>query len=222
MRILYKFASRERPYKFFAAIENIIAMSRHDDYEILCTFDIDDPTMTTNAVRDKLATYEKVKPYWGFSGSKIGAINRDMDFAQPWDILICMADDMVWGYEGFDVQIIALFDALFPDLDGLLHLPDGHVNERIPTMHIVGKKYYDRFGYIYFPGYNAVYCDNEAMDVAKILGKHRYVQLSLFSHNHPIWGKAEFDALYMKNEEPIKYAKDGELYRQRKEINFGL
>lgn len=221
-KILFKYPSRSRPLKFFASLDNIQRLAKHDDYQILCSFDIDDPTMCNDEVKKKMESYPNAKAYWGFSGTKVAAINRDMDFADPWDICIVMADDMIWVYDGFDLKIIELFEKHFPDFDGLLHIPDGVVNERLCTMHIVGRKYYDRFGYLYHPSYGAVFCDNENMDVAKVLGKYVYESVSMFRHLHPIWSLAPMDDLYRKNEDPINYAKDGELYRQRKAINFGL
>jgi hypothetical protein len=219
MRILYKFPSRQRPYKFFAAIDNIISMSRHDDYQILCTLDIDDATMTTPAVRDKLATYEKVKPYWGFSGSKIASLNRDIPLADPFDIICVHSDDMVFLKEGFDLDIL---DGFADGFRGLLHFPDGHADSRLITYPIMHVDYYKRFNYIYHPSYFSVFGDNEQHEVAVKLGQYKFVDKKILDHAHPIWGKAEFDNLYRKNEEPTQYARDGETYRKRKAINFGL
>lgn len=76
-KILYKFASRNRPEKFFKAVDNIIEMSRSDDYMIMATLDIDDPTMANAVVRDKINSYgSKLKAYYGTSKSKVDAINK--------------------------------------------------------------------------------------------------------------------------------------------------
>lgn len=222
MRVLYKFPSRSRPDKFFAAIDNIHDLSTHDDFEILATLDIDDRTMTTPEVKERLKQYPKVRAIYGTSSGKVSAINRDMDFSGEWQILICMADDMRWIKKGFDTEIISLFEKYFPDTDGFLHLNDGIVNDRLPTMAIMGRKLYDYFGYIYNPIYRSVFCDNEQFDVVRILGKYHYEPINLFVHEHPAYGMAPNDDLYRKNENPELYAADGNTYRQRKEINFGL
>jgi len=56
--ILFKFASRSRPEKFFKAIDNIIKMI--DDkvnYTVLCTFDKDDVTMSESNICDIAKNY---------------------------------------------------------------------------------------------------------------------------------------------------------------------
>lgn len=222
MNILYNFASRSRPSKFFATLDNIIGNATHPDYFIVCTLDIDDVSMNTKEVRDKIAEYPKVIPYWGFSTGKIDAINKNVCFAPAWTILVNVSDDFVFLKHGFDTQIIEYMNQFFPDGDGFLHLPDGAVNHRLCTLSILGKPYYDRFGYIYHPDYKSVYCDQEATEVAKILGKHVYVDNQLFVHNHPVWRKAEWDEQYRKTEDPVVYAADAETYQQRKARNFDL
>ena len=221
-RILYKYASRSRPEKFFACLDNIISLARHPNYIIQATLDLDDDTMTTPEVRDRINTYPQVKAYYGTSLGKINAINKDMEFAGDWDIGICTADDMVWQVEGFDLEIIKIFEENFPDYDGFVHLPDGTVNEKLPTMCIIGRKLYDYFGWFYNPLYWSVACDNEQFDVVRILGKYVYKPLKLFTHAHPIWNLAPMDALYLRNEAPEAYAKDVQIYRERKDRNFDL
>ena len=221
-RILYKFPTRERKDKLFACLDNITTLARHDNYQILLTLDLNDDTMTPPEIRDRINSYPNVKAYWGTSNSKVHAINKDMEFAGEWDICIVMADDMIWQVPGFDVTIVELFKRHFPDTNGFLHLPDGTVNERLPTMCIIGRKLYDHFGYLYNPIYQSVYCDNEQFDVVRILGVYKYEPIKLFIHAHPIWGFGKMDALYERNEHPTNYAIDGQKYRERQARNFDL
>ena len=223
MKILYNFASRSRPEKLIRCIENIIQNSTHNNYVILLTLDVDDTTVANKGFYEKLVSYgANIKPVYGFSKNKIEAINRSVWIVSDWDICISTADDMVFTDKGFDSKIIELFNKYFPDTDGFLHLPDGKVNERLPTLCIIGKKLYDYFGYIYNPIYSNVYCDNEQFDVVRILNKYHYEPVHLFKHLHPIWGLSEMDDLYNRNENKENYAIDGEIYRKRKSINFGL
>jgi hypothetical protein len=222
MRILYNFASRSRPNKFFACLDNIHSLARHDNFVIIATLDVDDPTMNTPEVRYRISEYKKVVPYWGFSKSKIDAINKNVCFALEWDILINTSDDFVFLKEGFDKTIIDDFWEGFRSTDGFLHYPDGAVNEKLATMSIIGRPYYDRFGYIYHPDYVSVYCDKEAQEVAKRLCRYKYINNQLFEHRHPVWRKTEWDDQYRKTEDPVIYAKDAETYRNRKANNFDL
>lgn len=221
-KILYKFPSRSRPEKFFKAIDNISSLSFSNNYLIQATLDLDDESMNNAEVRAKLSMYSKVIPEWGYSKGKIDAVNRAMDFIPTWDISVLMSDDMVFVRSSFDEVIRDAFRKNFNDLDGLAHFPDGILADRLITLSIMGRKFYDRFGYIYYPGYWSVYADQEQHQVAMILGKHKYFPTDIVRHVHPAWNLAPLDELYRRNEEPTAYKKDGYLFLSRREINFGL
>jgi hypothetical protein len=68
-------------------------------------------------------------------------------------------------------------------------------------MCILGKRYYDRFGYIYHPSYKSLWCDNEFTEVAAGLGKHTYFGACLFRHEHASNNAASVaDGLLLRNE----------------------
>ena len=193
--ICYNFASRSRPEKFFAVLDNIRDMSGSNNYFVVCSLDDDDPTMNTEAVRDRIKTYNKVYPYWGHSHCKVHAINREAKNFGQFDILINQSDDMVWTKQWHDLIIADHMAANFPDGDGALHYPDGNAGGRIlMTMSIMGKKYFDRTGYIYHPEYSSLWCDNEATDVARMLGRLVFIDEQIFDHQHPAYNKAPNDA----------------------------
>lgn len=226
VKILYKFSSRSRPSKLISCIENIISMARHDNYTILVSLDVDDATVSTRSFNEKLFTYKNVKPVYGFSKNKTHAINRDIWMVNDWDVIICMSDDFVFLVDGFDLDIISQFpsiDSGIIDTDLFLHYPDGSpCKDVLCTMSIMGRRYFDRFGYIYNPEYLSVYSDNEATTVARILGKYRYIDRQIASHDHPAWGKGEMDDLYRLNENKDNYAIDKSTYDRRVKINFEL
>jgi len=217
MRIIYKFATRARPYKCIQAIENIQKFTQHDSYLIVVTADIDDASMFNRDMIAKIKTYKNVDVKFGTSTSKINAINRDMCFYTDWDILINMSDDMEFIYYGFDKQIIKDFES-FRSLDLLLHYPDQKAWFAMCTMAIMGKEFYNRFGYIYNPVYKSLYCDNEQMEVAKQLGRYKYIKKRLFNHNNPMHGLAEKDALHLKT--LADYKDDKATFEKRKSENF--
>ena len=225
MRILFKFPCRLRTEKFFAAINNIIDLSCSEDYEIVATLDLDDPAMFDEEVQDRIATYAKVTPVWGYSTGKVDAINRELAEIEKldWDILCLHSDDMRFVRNCFDDDIREAFEKYAPDGDALIHFPDQHAGDRLITYPIMGRIYYERFHYIYNPIYKSVYCDNEQHEVAKLLGKYIYVPKTILKHMHPAYDKNVVnDDLYKRNEEPVMYAEDGNTYRRRKEEGFGL
>jgi hypothetical protein len=221
MRIVFKYTSRSRPDKFRRGAESILRnFSAANEALFLVTIDSDDATMSEAFVRECLpAPTACCIVDVGLSRNKIHAINRGLERLReldPWDILVNMSDDMVFLRQGFDAIICANCSP-----DTFLHLPDGHQNEKIATMSIMGRTYFERFGYIYHPDYSSVYCDNEAQDVAKLLGCYRYVnERGIFEHMHPVWKRAEMDEQYKRTETKEMYAKDGAVYHRRKAAGF--
>jgi hypothetical protein len=149
----------------------------------------------------------------GTSKNKIDAINRDVPQI-GWDILVNLSDDQIFTKRGFD-EVIAQCGK-----DEFLHLPDGHVNELLPTMSVMGYDYYKRFNYIYHPDYVSLFCDNEAMDVAKQLNCYKYIDEHVFEHLHPAWGKAPIDA-QLEHTQSF-YRRDERVYKKRKSLNFPI
>jgi hypothetical protein len=214
-KILYKLATRSRREKAIIAIENIINFNPKGGFAILVSIDTDDESM-----KDFQYDSKDVIVMQGLSKNKIDAINRDMDKIDvifDWDILVNFSDDMEITSMEFPNVLRSVFDT---NLDFFLHLPDGHQNDRIPTMSIMGKKYYQRFNFIYHPSYQSVWCDNEAMEVAKMLDKWIYLPQHLFTHNHPVHFGIAFDEQYQKTESPLVHSADHQNFERRKKMNF--
>ena len=191
MHIHYNFATRSRPEKMAAAFATIVAHSHSNKYTVGLTVDNDDTaTLNSNELAD-LLKYPNVFINMGTSKNKVHAINRGL-LGWQGDILVNMSDDMRFLKPSFDIDIINAFEG---NLDRFIHFPDGRVNHLLPTMSIMGRPYYNRFGYIYHPQYESLWCDNEAMDVAKRLGCYKYVDKQLFDHYHPAWTGEPVDAL---------------------------
>lgn len=217
IKILYKLTSRSRPERCMNAIASIVGNSSTDkEYMILLSCDIDDESMKNFDY--PFYTDGRLVIKKGLSKNKIDAINRDVsDIDWDWDVLVNVSDDMIIE-KGFDSVVRNAFEN---SLDLFLHLPDGYANERLASMSIMGRDYYNRFGYIYHPSYESVYCDNEAMDVAKSLNKYVYVNEHVFKHIHPAnVGSHLMDEQYKKTESAEVHARDCENYQRRKELKF--
>lgn len=223
--ILFKFASRERPQKLIAGIENIIEFCENkQDFTILVSLDDDDRSvirMFSNMIKiaDFKKKYPNVELRFGLSKNKIDAINRDMKTAPRWDILVNFSDDMRWVVKGFDNIIREAFEK---NPCSFLHVMDQHpYNNEIAAMSIMDWDYYQLDGYIYNPKYKSFFCDNEAFDVAKKRGKYVRIEQQLFSHDHPMWSKDfPVDKLYQKNN--VFWREDKATYEKNKSINFNL
>lgn len=219
MTILFNFASRSRPDKFFETLDNIVQNCASNDYFIVCKLDEDDAIMTDAYVRRRLLTYPKIVVKWGVSTSKIHAINRDLNDGDlsTWSILINMSDDMKWGTFGFD-DIIRQHMPV--NLDGFLHVPDDYAQDRVCTTSIIGYRYYQRDMYVYHPDYYSMWCDDEATEIAKARGCYAMVAGIQLEHLHYTnMGKAGKDALYRRND---TYLADKKIYEERKARGFDL
>jgi hypothetical protein len=214
--ICFKFATRSRPNLFDRGISSILTNIETNNYFILVTCDLDDNSM--QGVPIKYANNKNIKFVYGHSKNKIDAINRDLSLLpENWNVLINMSDDMVFTQKGFDNIIMNDFNS---DFDLCLHYPDGYRKDLI-TMSIIGKYFFDRFGYIYHPNYTSLWCDNEQTEVSKILGKYRFFNKEIFIHKHPANDNSVvIDEQYKRTES--FYNIDKAIYEFRKQVNFGL
>lgn len=216
MTICYSFASRSRPDRFFQTLDNIIAMSASNDYFIVAKLDDDDMTMNDPIVKERLLSYPMVIVKWGTSKSKIHAINRDLE-GFKFDILICASDDMRFRTIGFDNIIRQNMPA---SLDAFIHCPDDYAKERVCTVSIMGKRYYQRDHCIYHGDYFSMWCDDEATEVAKRRGCYVWLPEVAIEHLHYTNDrKAVKDELYWRND---TYNKDKVIFEQRKARGFDL
>ena len=184
--ILVKFPTRSRPQKFLSVLKGYTEKA-HDNTNItyLITIDSNDLSMTEKVKDEAMKYAPNVVFITGISQSKVHACNRDIHHFLSWDVLILASDDMICQKKGWDVIVEKTMKNKFPDLDGVLYFPDGFTD--LNTMCILGKEYYNRFGYIYHPAYKSLWCDNEFQEVAQRLGKeYRSIEI-LFKHEHPVW-----------------------------------
>lgn len=216
MKILFKYPSRQRPQRFFEGLDNIAQLvSNKNDYIISCTLDTDDATMNNEEVITRIHSYPNTSIAWGVSRSKIDAVNRSMP--NDWDVACVMSDDMRFRTHGFDNLIREYMPA---DLDGFIHLQDDYAKDRVATVSILGRKYYERDNAIYNEAYYSMWCDDEETEKAKIRGKYILVPGTHVEHLHYTNNaKAKKDELYWRND---TYNADKKIFEQRKAMNFGL
>lgn len=219
MRILFKYPSRGRKALFLEGLKSITDnMYDLRNYQVLVTADSDDDSMAFTD--EELSLMPNTKIVYGVSNSKIHAINKDIELADDWDIIVCMSDDMRVNCYGFDQILRTEFNKY--GLDTLLHIPDQDAKSALQTMYIAGKTYFNRFGFIYNPEYESLFCDNEVHEIAVSLGKYIYVDMyGLITHLNPAYGHLPKDEMFIKQQE-IGFSKDQETYIKRKAKNFYL
>lgn len=221
MKLLIKFPTRGRKEKFFEVFKQYQNLCEDlDNTYFLVTLDNDDEDMKSSEVEEMFNTFKNVKVIYGDSTSKIHAINRDIEMINDWDIVLLASDDMTPKVKGYDNIIRNKMKEFYPDTDGILWFNDGHQGNRLNTLCILGKKYYDRFGYIYYHEYKSVWSDNEFMSVGDLLKKQTYFHETIIEHEHPDWGYGNRDIIHQTNLKNESH--DRTLFMNRKENNFYL
>lgn len=218
MTILFKLTTRSRPRKAIETLISIYENVRSDNFMTIVSLDTDD--ITNSEFVKGIASLNKLKVCFGEPSNKILAINRDVP-AEGWDILINVSDDMKFIVQGFDEEIRKDFG---DNLDQFIHYNDGNQKANVSTMSIIGKTYYERFGYIYYPEYQSLWSDCEEMDKAFMLGKYKYMgdDKILFRHLHPAWGLTEWDSQYRKSEHPDFWQSDRAVIDKRRMLKYEL
>lgn len=219
MKILVKFPSRERPQKFMRALKACIEHA-HDPISLhfLFSFDRNDESMW--GIADEITPLGiSADIHFGFSKSKIDAVNRDLSgYTEPWDILLLLSDDMICEVKGWDTIVKREMQEHFPDGDGMIWHYDGKQGD-ITTLPIMGHAYYNRDHYVYHPTYFSVWCDQEQTDVAKERGRIVYFPQVLFRHIHPATVTGVIgDDLHTRNE--LAWFRDKDNYDRRKAKKF--
>ena len=215
-KILIKFPSRGRPEKFKSTLEkHIESLSKDNDIKFVFSFDNDDLTMNNDEIKLYLSNLPiKNEFFYGDSQNKIQAINANLE-NQDFDILILVADDMIPILKDYDKLICNLFESAVYGLDSILHFYTAMWADKLDIWCIMGKKYYDRFGYIYHPDYKSIFADNEYTEVSKILDRNIFSTESPFFHDYQTGDETEVKNWQFNSEDWL-------IFEKRKKINYDI
>jgi glycosyltransferase involved in cell wall biosynthesis len=184
MKISILHPSRSRPDRSMDTIKKWIANSV-TDIEIIISLDTDDPYLDRyNAILWPSFT----QVIHNVNKSAIDAINKAAEVATG-DIFIVVSDDTDCPQE-WDQKIL---NATEGQTDWIAKCPDG-IQKWIITMPIMDRAYYNRFKYVYYPGFQHLFCDTFMTCVADLLARRIDLQIP-FTHLHHSVGKSVKDAL---------------------------
>jgi len=223
MNLLFKYTTRERPEWFLRGLKNIVnTLSDLADYEVLVSIDEDDTTMDKQVIAAASFICDKITWDIGQSRTKIEAINRGVHKAKTnWQVLLNMSDDMLFQYPSWDKTMLKrINDEWQGSTDFFAHFDDGDTGQKIASMSIIGKKYYERTWRIYPREYHSLYADNHVKEEAILLGRYKYFEDVIFKHLHPANAPVEQDLLYIRNE--LYSSIDKEIFNKNKLINFSI
>lgn len=198
--LVIKIPTRERPERFFKCLDRYYELlSKKNPYFFLVSCDSDDLSMNCESVKKRLSGYEHLFVFWDKRGSKIDAYNRDFEKVPNFDAVLLASDDTWPLVYGYDEIILSMMMERSSDFDCVLKFGDGNDHSEHPdinTLPVVGCKYYKRFGYLYNPSYTAYFCDLELTYVSRLLDKEVVCPKALVRHDHPVFKRTGWDALY--------------------------
>jgi hypothetical protein len=217
LKILVRMPTRLRPTQALEVLAKYRNMAgRPVMLEVV--IDDDDASMTTTAVRQRLAELDCVVTS-GPHKTKVEAVNGGV--VTGWDVIVLASDDMCPVIQGWALHVEHDMHAHFPMLDGALFYNDGHTAERLCTLPIQGKRLYAQFPGIYNSAYRSLWVDNEQTEVLRGMGRLAYIPTCIIEHRHPAnAAKAPNDELYEINN--AAWDRDRAVYNGRKARNFDV
>ena len=217
--ILFKFPTRQRNEKFFKTLNIYYSMITGSNFSFHINLDTDDKWMNNKITQIKLARYKNLTYSYNDNKTKVEACNAEMP-QSPWDICILVSDDMIPVVKGFDDSIRSQMEKHFPDTDGILFFNDGNQKLDVNTFIIIGRKYYERFYYLYHPDYKTLRCDAEFTETGFNLKKQVYFPSVIVEHHHPAFNKGKTDILYQRNNNNKLVQDDTAMFEQRRNYGF--
>lgn len=220
MKFLFKYPSRNRKDLFKSTFGKWKGMlSGKHGVEFLISLDRDDEQMNTPEMHGFLDSQSNTTYCFGESTSKVEAINANMDSdcaKKDWETVVLISDDMIPQVHGYDDIIATEMNKNYDDFSGAIWFNDGLTGNVLCTLSILGRKLFDRFGYLYHPDYKSLFCDNEFQSVCQSWGKMTYVDDVIIRH---AWVDATgADALHLRNQ--ALNARDKRMYEARRAVGF--
>jgi hypothetical protein len=195
-RLLLRMPTRGRPIQALQVLELYRRMAGVPVI-IEVVLDGDDQSMLNAVVLQRLAALDCVVTV-GWHMTKVEACNGGR--VTEWDVMALTSDDMVPVRDGFAVRILEKMETHWPHLDGALFFDDGFQHGQLCTLPIMGKRFHAQRGFVYAREYKSLWCDREQTESWSQLGRLVYVDERIIEHRHHLWGRAEKDALYERND----------------------
>jgi glycosyl transferase/beta-hydroxylase protein BlmF len=108
------------------------------------------------------------------------------------DIVGLFGDDIIFRTRGWDSQVVDAFKE-WPDKIGVVYGSDGWQNEKLCTHPFLSRRWIETVGYIAYDGFFHYCVDTWTHDIAKRIGRLKYLPNVLFEHMHPDAKKAHVD-----------------------------
>lgn len=149
--------------------------------------------------------------------SIVDAVNRAAEIAKG-DIMVVVSDDFGCP-DAWDTILVNHFKDVESPM--ILHVNDG-IQDRVCTLPIINRAYYQLFGYIYHPHYFSMFADDDLTECAKKIGAYKADFSLLFQHRHYINGMNKRDTTYDRENSKLAWEVGKRIFQRRKQLNFEL
>jgi len=203
-----------------AYIQNVIDLWRRTStgkypIEVVIAVDEDRPVThhAASTVKDAKVVIQKETPFNCVKGWNLAAAHT------TGKIIIAVADDFR-PCNDWDEKLYTLKSG-WEDEDWLAHTEDGYVHD-IAVLGIITRKRYERFGYLFYPGYESMFCDTELTDCAYSEGRVLNAKHILIEHLHPDANKRSRDDHDQTHASKERWQRGEMLYAYRKHRHYPI
>jgi hypothetical protein len=135
-------------------------------------------------------------------------------------VIIAVADDFIPPV-GWDELLLSIEPKNWIEGEHVVHVNDGFV-QNLCTLAIMTRKRYERYGYLWYPKYESMFCDTEFTDVAHRDGVVIEAMHLLFEHAHCDCGKRPRDEADNKHSSSSRWRTGEQLFNFRRSQGFPL
>lgn len=183
--------------------------------DIVVTVDVDDLLSLEEAKKLKgVRTYVQEK----LPGTCVRGWNLAAHHAIG-QVLIAMSDDFV-PPKKWDIRLEKVSsDSTWFEKPHVVQVSDGYIND-LCTLAIITRPWYERCGYLFYPGYQSMFCDTELTYHAmqeKVLIQAPHL---LFEHHHPDNRLRVRDQVDLVHASSQRYADGERLFKSRRAARF--
>jgi len=190
--------------------------SSHNDLEYVLSLDRNDAEHYMPVIQEMLGQMD-LKVVIHSNTSMVEALNVGCQQATG-DVLVYVSDD----FECFSNWDLAVQEATKHMEDDWFLLVNDGIQQITATIIFESRKYYERYGYMYYPRYQSMFADPDATEVARRTNKLVSALHILFKHNHHSIGGMPFDGVYDKQGGSVAWNHGETVYREREGRNFDV
>lgn len=201
--------SRNRPGQALNTFKNWTEKA-DDIFDYILSFDSDQQVLYCNQFE---YYHDKLVGLNGPNKTAIEAINSAARVCTG-DLLIVISDDFDCP-EHWDTLLLKELEG---KSDFVLKTQDG-IQKTCVTLPIMDRIFYERYGYVYHPGYKHMWADVDLTAVTLMTGKFLKSDL-MFEHQHYSTGKTPKDLLNERNNNTWRFGEN--FLKQRIKENFGI